>query len=360
MRSKVLILCGGRSEEHEISLISAGCILKALDRTRFEPIVVGISKEGGWHLEKEDSFYLGEFRADKIRLNTEAPKVALVPYSSSDGRGWLKAPDAEVAFDVVFPIVHGQFGEDGTLQGLLDIVGTPYVGSGCESSAVCMDKVLTKTICEVNGVPVAEYVWVRNLSELAEKKEAIVRLGLPLFVKPSRQGSSVGVSKVRTAETLEKAVLEALRYDSKCLIERGIRGRELECAVLGSSKDARASLPGEILPDASIGWYSYDAKYILADGAKTVVPAALDRATQLRIQELAIRTFKLLECEGLARIDMFLEEKTGRIYLNEVNTLPGFTPISMYPKMWQATGIEYADLINELITLAFSRRFPPE
>ncbi len=353
---QVLILCGGRSDEHEISLISAKCVLDALDRTRYQPILVGVSKKGVWHLEHEDSFFTGEFRADKIKLNESAPRVTLAPYLSPSGRGRLEKGGEGVEFDVVFPLIHGQFGEDGTLQGLFDIVGVPYVGAGCGSSWICMDKALAKTLLRHAGIPVADWVMVNSVSQVAPRKAEIEKLGFPCFVKPSRQGSSVGVSKVASWAELEPAVASALKYDDKCLIERGIVGREIECAVLGLSKKPEASLPGEIVVSKKIGWYSYEAKYLLPDGAETLAPAPLDAATTLAVQELSKRVFTTLECDGMARVDLFLEEATGKLYLNEVNTIPGFTPISMYPKMWQVSGLSYAGLINRLLELARERK----
>jgi D-alanine-D-alanine ligase len=355
MIKDILFLCGGRSDEHEISLISAKCALEALDRTLFRPLLVGISKKGVWHLCDEKNFYLGEFRADKIRLNEDAPEVTLAPYPGADGRGKLIANGRALGFDAVFPILHGQFGEDGTLQGMLDLVSVPYVGSNCGASWICMDKVLTKNLCVSAGIAVCEYVWLGSADELPSKMAAIEKLGATVFVKPSRQGSSVGVSKVTSKADLKKAVEFAFKYDTKVLIERGIDGREIECAVLGLSKQAQVALPGEIVPSSKVGWYSYEAKYLMDDGAEALTPAPLDPAKTKEVQDFALKVFRLLECDGLARVDLFLERKTGKVYLNEVNTLPGFTPISMYPKMWQSSGLSYQALVTKLIELAFQR-----
>jgi D-alanine-D-alanine ligase len=351
----VLILCGGRSAEHEISLISAKGILDALDRTQYTPSVVGISKDGTWYWENPESFFLGECRADKIALNTQAPTVAIVPYTSRDGRGQLLVDGRIEAFDLVFPILHGQFGEDGTLQGMLDFMQVPYVGAHCASSLLCMDKVWMKTICIQNAVPVAEYVWLRSVEALEGLKPKIQKLGLPLFVKPASQGSSVGISKVTDLKDLPKAVRFALEYDEKCLIEKGIQGKEIECGVLGRRSQAQASELGEIIPSAAIGWYSYEAKYILEDGARTETPARLSPAVKAKVQKLALEVFQLLECDGLARVDFFVDA-SDQVFLNEVNTLPGFTPISMYPKMWQASGVGYSELISRLLDLAYVKR----
>ncbi len=353
--TRLLVLCGGKSSEHEISLISAKGILDALDRSLFSPVVVGISKKGVWHLEDEKTFYLGEFRADQIRLNDAGTPVTLAPYLSATGRGQLIAGAKSIEFDAVFPILHGTYGEDGTMQGLLDLIGIPYVGSTCGSSWICMDKTLAKMLCAQNGIPSADFVVLRSRDELKKKRSEIEKLGKTIFVKPARAGSSVGVSKVTAPEQLEKAVDLAFKNDSKVLIEKGIEGREIECGILGLHGKARASVPGEIVVAPKIGWYSYEAKYLLKDGAETLTPAPLDAKTQAQVQRMAIEAFDLFECDGLARVDMFLEKGTGKIYLNEANTIPGFTPISMYPKMWEATGVSYRELIGELVRLAFER-----
>ena len=355
MKKTILFLCGGKSEEHEISLVSCKGVLDALDRDRFQPLVVGISKRGVWHLEDEKTFFLGELRADRIRLNESAPVVTLSPYSTLTGSGRLEAEGKVFEFDAVFPVLHGTFGEDGTMQGLLDIVGVPYVGPGCGSYWICMDKVLAKTLCVQGGVAVAPFVWVTRENQIDDKMDDIRAMGLPLFVKPACQGSSVGVSRVTSLDGLSTAVRTALKHDRKCLIERGIAGREIECAVLGLNGTPRASMPGEVRPSPKIGWYSYEAKYLLSDGAEILIPAPLEPEIRTKIQEFACRVFQLLECDGMARIDLFLEHGTGKLFLNEANTIPGFTPISMYPKMWQASGLGYSDLITELIRLAFLR-----
>lgn len=350
----VLILCGGRSAEHEISLISAKGIIDALDRKEFNPLIVGISKDGTWHWEDPSSFFVGECRADKIALNTEAPLAAIVPYTSAEGRGQLLVEGKTYPFDVVFPIMHGQFGEDGTLQGMLDFIGVPYVGSHCSSSLLCMDKVWMKTVCSKHSVPVADYVWLRTADELDGLKAAIDKLGFPLFVKPASQGSSVGISKVTSWADLPKAVRFALDHDEKCLIEQGLKGREIECAVLGRRSHPQASELGEIIPNPKIGWYSYEAKYILEDGAATETPAKLPTAVKTKVQQLAMHVYSLLECDGMARVDFFVDG--DRVFLNEVNTIPGFTPISMYPKMWQASGVGYSELVSRLLDLAYVKR----
>ncbi len=355
MKKNVLILCGGKSEEHEISLISAKYVLSALDRKLYSPVVVGISKKGVWHLENEESFYVGEVRADKIRLNENCPTISISPFLTKNGRGSMHSGATSIEFDVVFPILHGPFGEDGTLQGMLDTIGIPYVGSNCGSSWICMDKVLTKILCQKHAIRVTDFVEVRELSDLESKKLELLNLGDLLFVKPARLGSSVGISRVERMEGLPKAVEYALRYDTKVLVERAVVGREFECAVLGLNGSPRASLPGEIIPNPKIGFYSYDAKYLLADGAELHAPADLGSKLVKRIQEFCIKVYQILECDGMARIDLFLESATDTCVLNEANTIPGFTPISMYPKLWQASGLTYTQLITELLELAFRR-----
>lgn len=350
----LLILCGGRSDEHEISLISAKCVLDAIDRTAFQPVVVGISRKGVWYLEEEKTFYKGELRADKISLNETAPKATLAPYLTPTGRGKIEAGGKGVEFDVVFPILHGPFGEDGTLQGLLDIVGVPYVGSHCGASWICMDKALTKTLCHHAGIKTAPFEWFSSLEDFRAREQELRPLGMPLFVKPARLGSSVGISKVSEFRELPAAMAMAFRYDTKVLVEKGIDGREIECSVLGN-RTPKASLPGEIVVSKKIGWYSYEAKYLLQDGAETLAPAPLEPKMTKAIQDFVVKVFKVLECDGLARVDLFLENGTNELYLNEVNTIPGFTPISMYPKMWAATGLQYKELITELVRLALER-----
>lgn len=351
MKTHVLILCGGRSQEHEISLISAHSILQALDRTRFHPIVVGIAKNGVWYLENEAAFYEGNVRADSIRLNTQAPAVQIAPYTLG-GRGVVCGDFGQIRFDVVFPILHGPFGEDGTLQGLLEMVGVPYVGSGCGSSYICMDKEITKLLARTHQIPTADFVTVRDVSQIGRA----AHLGFPVFVKPSRLGSSVGISKAADSTQLKSAVTQALKHDTKCLIEQMIHGRELECAVLGHTEAPQASLPAEIIAKPSIGWYSYEAKYLLEDGAQTIVPARLGAAWVACVQELAVRSYQIFECEGMARVDLFLDETRQQLYLNEINTVPGFTSISLYPKMWVASAIPYRELVTRLIDLALDKR----
>ncbi len=355
-RQTVLFLCGGSSEEHEISLISAHCVLEALDRNRWDPIVVGIDKRGRWGLAENSDFFTGAVRADKIRLREELKPASIDPSPHADGRGRITAGGQTYPFDIVFPMLHGTFGEDGRIQGLLEVARLPFVGSGCGSSWNCMDKVVTKTMAAAAGIPVVPFAVATADTTPAELETFGKRLAFPLFVKPARQGSSVGVSKVRAANELAAAVEDALKHDTKVLLESAVIAREIECAVLGRGNSARVAPPGEIVPNAKIGWYSYEAKYLLDDGAEILAPAPLDAAQAKEAQKLALEAFRALECDGLARVDLFLERHSGRYYLNEINTLPGFTPISMYPKMWATAGVKYAELVNELLELASTRR----
>lgn len=354
MKRTVLFITGGRSEEHEISLISTKCVLDAIDRDRFEPIVVAISKEGKWYYHGDKTFYTGEIRADKIKLSTDAPLAFIRPFSNNR-RGAISVENKIIEFDVAFPLMHGIFAEDGTIQGMLEIMGVPFVGSTCTASAICLDKTVTKAIAAQHGIDITPYVIVSDTPEIDTLAGKIEEFGFPLFVKPNRTGSSVGVSKVDDFSQLHGAIENALMFDSKCLIEQGMVGREIETAVLGNGSQIRVALPGEVIPNAKIGWYSYEAKYLLDDGARVEVPAKLERHHQHQLQAFAERVFIATGCDGMARIDVFFDEAKGKIVLNEANTIPGFTPISMYPKMWEATGINYTQLITELIELGIRR-----
>ena len=349
---RVLILCGGQSDEHEISLISAHGILAALDRSRFLPLVVGISKTGRWHFCDPAQFTLGAVRADEIRLDETAPEALLSPAAPAN-RGRLVVDGEAQDFDVVFPILHGPNGEDGTIQGLCEILGVPYVGADVAASANCMDKERAKTLAAAAGIPVAPWVTLTSGDQLTARRKAIEALAAPWFVKPARAGSSVGVHRIEQWNDLAAALEDALRFDDKVLIEQGLAGRELECAVLGLHGHPEVSLPGEIIVSPAAEFYSYDAKYLLADAARTEAPARLSVEETHAVQTLAADAVRCLEVDGMARVDMFLTA-TG-VVLNEVNTIPGFTPISMYPKMWEASGLAYDRLISRLLELAFER-----
>jgi D-alanine-D-alanine ligase len=310
MRLRVACIYGGRSGEHEISIRSAESIIAALDPARYEVIHYRISKEGKW-----------------------SPKP-IVP-----------EPGAQAHIDVVFPILHGTFGEDGTVQGLLELADLPYVGAGVLASAVSMDKEMMKRICRERGLPVVEYVVL----ERGQNPE--IDLGFPVFVKPANLGSSVGISKAHDQAELTAALSLAAEFDRKVIVERGIVGREFECSVLGNN-DPQASFPCEIHPSRE--FYDYEDKYIL-NQATTDLPANLEPAQVAEMQRLAIGCYQAVQCEGLARVDFLMEASTGKLYINEINTLPGFTSISMYPKMWEYSGIPFAQLIDRLIELALER-----
>jgi len=313
-RLRVAVICGGRSGEHEISLRSAESVIAAMDPQRYQVQRILITKQGRW---------------------LPAPI--------------LPEPGSNPGIDVVFPVLHGTFGEDGTVQGLLELAALPYVGAGVLASSVSMDKEVMKRLCQQRGLPVAEYLLARRGRFCLE--EICRRLPYPLFVKPANLGSSVGISKVKARGQLEAALELAARYDRKILIERAVQGREFECSVMGNGQPI-AAIPCEILP--SRDFYDYEDKYLL-NKAKTVLPADLTKEQLQEIQRLAIACYQAVECEGMARVDFLLETATGKLYVNEINTVPGFTSISMFPKMWEAAGIPYPQLIDRLIELALER-----
>jgi D-alanine-D-alanine ligase len=350
---RVGVIFGGRSGEHEVSVMSARGILKALDPQRFEPVLIGIDRNGSWQLI-ESTALLGQGATGDERVGEgalartlEAPSAALERRDPSELSG-------RFGVDVFFPIVHGTQGEDGALQGLLEMAGAPYVGCGVLGSAIGMDKDVSKRLLRDAGLPIVDFIVARaggaSGAALAQRVEA--ELGYPCFVKPANLGSSVGVSKVRSAAELPGALAEAFRYDRKLVIERGIPAREIETAVLGLAQP-EVSLPGEIVPRHE--FYSYEAKYLDPNGAELIVPAPLTEAQTREVQRLSLRTFEALELEGLARVDFFLDRETGQWFVNEVNTLPGFTEVSMYSRMWQESGLSYRDLVTRLIDLALAR-----
>ena len=349
---KVGILFGGKSAEHEISLLSAKNVYDAIDRTKFEPVLVGIDKTGRWLLNDAKRFLLNAGDAARIKLNPDGKNVVLRP----DSGGMISAENTgNISIDVVFPILHGPFGEDGTIQGLLKLADIPFVGPGVLGSAAGMDKDVMKRLLRDAGIPIGKFLAVKSHEKMPSFKEIEAAFscgGVPFFIKPANMGSSVGISKVHNEAELSAALKDALLYDTKVIIEEYIPGREIECAVLGN-EEPLASLPGEIIP--SHEFYSYDAKYLDEKGAAFVIPAKLNEEVTKRIQDLAVKVFKTLCCEGLSRVDFFLKENSGDIIVNEINTMPGFTRISMYPKMWEASGVSYTDLITRLIELAMQR-----
>jgi D-alanine-D-alanine ligase len=340
------ILFGGKSAEHEVSLQSAKNVYDAIDRDKFEPVLIGIDKSGKWLLSDASRFLLNDGDPRHISLNPSGDPVALVPANE----GLLNSAAAS-RLDVVFPILHGPFGEDGTVQGLLKLAGVPFVGSGVLGSAVGMDKDVMRRLFRDAGLPVGKFLALRSHNTLPPFAEITAALGNPVFVKPANLGSSVGISKVRNEAEFSVAVNEAFQHDTKIVIEEFIPGREIECAVLGND-DPAASIPGEVIPTHE--FYSYEAKYLDENGAALEIPAKLDDETKKRIQELSIKAFQTLCCAGLSRIDFFLKEN-GEVLINEINTIPGFTKNSMYPKLWEASGIGYTELITRLIELAMEK-----
>jgi len=349
-KKKVGILFGGKSAEHEISLLSAKNIYEAIDRTKFDPVLIGIDKTGRWLLNDAQQFLLNADNPALVRLNPDGNPVSLKPESS----GLISTEKmGNISLDVVFPILHGPFGEDGTIQGFLKLADIPFVGPDILGSAVGMDKDVMKRLLRDAQIPIGKFMVLKSHEKVPAFSEAEALVGSPFFIKPANMGSSVGISKVYNETEFTRAVEEAFLYDTKIIIEEFIPGREIECAVLGNEEPA-ASVPGEVIPTHD--FYSYDAKYLDEYGAALKIPAEIDEVTKKRIQELAVKVFKVLCCEGLSRVDFFLKDgKPGEIVVNEINTMPGFTKISMYPKMWEECGISYSDLITRLIELAISR-----
>lgn len=383
---RVGVIFGGRSSEHEVSLRSAAAVLAALDRERFEPVPLAITRQGRWLLPT-DSLRALASGPDAV---SGAPLAVLPGHEPGlvawDGEGGVgagggtgsRAPTSPAraepahparaarsvdgsaaallpALDVIFPVLHGPNGEDGTIQGLLETCGLPYVGAGVLGSALGMDKVIQKDVLVRHAVPVADYLLVRR-DEWQREREAVHRrvieaVGLPCFVKPARLGSSVGVTKVHAAEELEAALRRAAAYGPRVVCERALDAREIECAVLGND-DPRASLPGEVVPGGE--FYDYEAKYT-EGGSRLLVPADLPPDVTDQVRGLAVRVFRLLDVCGMARVDFFLERGTGRLLVNELNTIPGFTSTSMYPRLWEASGLPYRDLLTRLIELALER-----
>ena len=382
---RVGILFGGRSGEHEVSLLSAASVFNAIDKDKYEVVPIGITKEGRWvtaadaerllHGKFEDNKHLraGDPEAtpgaavlakgESVVVPPEPQRhSSITPFETDASSHALtrRAADRAIDVDVIFPVLHGTFGEDGTIQGLLELADMPYVGAGVLGSAAGMDKDIMKALFGAAGLPIVQHVtllrsaWETN----AKKVEKIVenKLKYPVFVKPANLGSSVGISKAHDRKELGPAIEEAAKFDRKIVIEQGVGGskqkaREIECSVLGNDQP-EASLPGEIVP--STEFYDYNAKY-LDEGSQLIIPAKLSKAETKEVQRLAIGAFKAVDCSGLARVDFLMEPKSRKIYLNEINTMPGFTSISMYPKLWAASGLAYSDLIDRLIQLGMER-----
>ena len=350
---KVGIIFGGKSAEHEVSLQSAKNVIAALDKNKYESVLIGIDKVGKWHLQEGAHYLLNDTNPKLIALNNAgASELVLAPGQQSFQITGLSDRKANREVDVIFPVLHGTNGEDGTMQGLLKIMDIPFVGPGVLGSAVGMDKDVAKRLWRDAGIPIAKFITIRNsekhrISFGKAKKE----LGLPMFAKPANAGSSVGVSKVKSEKDFKKAIDAAFQFDNKILIEEFIKGREIEVAVLGN-EHPRASIPGEIIPHHE--FYSYESKYIDENGAAAEIPAKLPKPFIKKIQDAAVKAFQVIECEGMARVDFFVTP-SGKFCINEINTIPGFTNISMYPKMWEASGCTYPELIEKLIELAIER-----
>jgi D-alanine-D-alanine ligase len=385
---RVGILFGGRSGEHEVSLLSAASVLNAIDKSKYEVVPIGITKDGRWltaeHAEKllEGNLFLEErhLRAGDPETTEAAAVLArgesvvvppepvhrhtgLIPFQTEAALA-RRASDRAINVDIIFPVLHGTFGEDGTIQGLLELADIPYVGAGVLGSAAGMDKDIMKSLFLAAGIPVVKHVttlrgaWKKNPRKFQKFVES--KLKYPVFVKPANLGSSVGISKVHNGNELGPAIEEAAKFDRKIVIEQGVGGkknkaREIECSVLGND-DPVASVPGEIVPVKE--FYDYNAKY-LEEGSELIIPAKLTRAETRKVQELAVRSFKAVDCSGLARVDFLMDPgsagKARKIYVNEINTMPGFTAISMYPKLWSASGLGYAELIDQLLQLGLER-----
>lgn len=345
-RLRVAILFGGRSAEHEVSVVSARGVMEALDSRRFQAVPLGITKEGAWLTPRETQQALACI-----------PPGQYAPLPVLDRTGILARPgilEVLQEVDVVFPLVHGTNGEDGTLQGFLELAHVPYVGAGVAASALGMDKALQKALFRQVGLPVADWLTIYS-HEWCNDPATVTRfiegeMGYPCFVKPANAGSSIGISKVWSRENLMGAVFEALRYDCKVVVEQAIVGREIECSVLGND-EPQASPLGEIIPSRE--FYDYEAKYHDVS-TRLVIPVILPPNKEEEIRRLAVAAFRAIDCSGMGRVDFFLSEE-GKVYVNEINTIPGFTPISMYPKLWEVAGLSYAQLISRLIELALER-----
>ncbi len=360
MRKRVAVCFGGKSSEHEISVISARNVANAIDNSKWEILLIAISQEGSWHILPGSQI---PETLKVLKKNDFKDEFGLWRFEDKVWLFNLKNPTDRFEIDLIFPVMHGQYSEDGTIQGLFKMVDVAFVGPDVLASAVGMDKHIFKQLILQAGLLSAQYSLLERQSGVSIP-EAVSRfmvefsalekkLGLPFFVKPARQGSSVGVRKVRGYDEFEKAIAEAFKFDTKVLIEEFISGQEIECSVRGLSQTPESSRPGRVIPQHE--FYSFDAKYIDADGAHFQIPAHLDAETEVRIRQTAEKVYKTVGCDGLTRVDMFLTQDKC-IYINEINTMPGFTGISMYPKMWEASGVSYRALVDSLIDLAFEKQ----
>ncbi|MDQ0949400.1 D-alanine-D-alanine ligase [Streptomyces phaeochromogenes] len=365
-KPRVAVVFGGRSSEHGISMVTAGAVLRAIDRTKYDVLPIGITREGRWVLtaDEPERMAITERRTPDVEELAESSEGGVILPVDPANREVVysepgSVPKALGEVDVVFPMLHGPYGEDGTLQGLLELSGVPYVGSGVLASAVGQDKEYMKRVFTSFGLPVGPYVVIRprewELDESAARKKIIDfagEHGWPLFVKPARAGSSIGITKVDDLSGLDEAIAAARQHDPKFLVEALLRGREIECGVLEFEDGPRASVPAEIPPVQSHDYYDFEAKYI--DSTPGIVPAPLTPEQTAEVRRLAVEAFDAASCEGLVRADFFLTED-GTFVINEINTMPGFTPISMYPQMWEATGVPYPELVDRLIQAALRR-----
>ncbi len=382
---RVGVLFGGRSGEHEVSLLSAASVVNAIDKEKYEVVPIGITKDGRWlTAAAAEALLQGKPHDESKHLRAGDPDAtpgaavlasgeavvvppepvhsagrSLTPFQS-DATALRRAADRAINVDVIFPVLHGTFGEDGTIQGLLELADIPYVGAGVLGSAAGMDKDIMKSLFRAAGLPIVKHVTILRSDWDADPKktEKIIDRSLkyPVFVKPANLGSSVGISKARTKKELGPAIYEAAKFDRKIVIEQGVGGakhkaREIECSVLGNDRP-QASVPGEIVPIKE--FYDYAAKY-LDEGSELVIPAKLTKPETKKVQDLAVRAFQAVDCAGLARVDFLMDPKTRKLFVNEINTMPGFTAISMYPKLWAASGLSYSDLIDRLIQLGIER-----
>jgi len=348
------VLFGGKSTEHEVSLISAKNVIEALDKEKYDVFLIGIDKTGEWRLRDGYSYLMNADNSKLVQLHEVKERIALVP--KNNGKEFVSCSESQLQesleLDVIFPVLHGRHGEDGTVQGLLQLANIPFVGAGVLSSAIGMDKDVMKRLLRDARIPIARFMTLHEYDKSQYSFESVVeQIGCPFFVKPANSGSSVGISKVKTKKEFMSCVEEAFLYDRKILIEEFIQGREIECSILGNDHPI-ASLPGEIIPQHE--FYSYEAKYLDEEGARFEIPVSLPSILTDKIQQMAISAYRTLCCEGMARVDFFLKE-SGDVYVNEINTIPGFTKISVYPKLWVASGLSYPQLLDRLIELALDR-----
>lgn len=351
------VIFGGRSGEHEVSLMSARSVLSVLDPAKFNIFEIGITHEGAWLTGQQ---VLTAFEKNSLK---DLEPAILLPEPQQKGTLYTLRSAADgnrletvAKLDVIFPVLHGTFGEDGTLQGMLELADVAYIGAGVLGASVGMDKILFKHVMIANHIPVVAYVTATR-AEIKNSMEAVIariesELAYPIFVKPANLGSSVGITKCRTRSDLFEGLMEAAQYDRRVLIEHGVNGREIEVSVLGNDAP-RASVAGEIRP--ADDFYSYDAKYI-NEGSELLIPAPIDAETMKKVQDIAVKAYSAIDCAGMARVDFLLDRDTNELFLNEVNTIPGFTKISMYPKLWAASGLAYPELVEQLIDLAISRK----